>query len=89
MIEEPKSLQAKVFELIDESGNPHKLADAITDALKGSHRTLQQSFWSAIKLAIHQYAQQEYATDGRNQAAREWTKEVAALENGDLRFPYI
>lgn len=85
-----EELQAKVAELIGEmNGNSYKLANAITAALAQSHRTTQQTFWSGVKLAIYDYARQENATDGRNQAAREWAKEVAGLENGDLRFPYI
>lgn len=84
-----EELEAKVKELIEESGHPALLARAIENALAKTHRTIQQNFWSAVKLAIHHYAHRENATDGRNKESQTWAQEVAALKNGDLRFPYI
>ena len=86
-------LADKVRPLIDavNRGTSEELARAIVFALNRSHRTLQQGFMGAVKLAIAAYAAQDGAmwTDMRNQAAHDWAKQVAALRNGDLRFPLI
>lgn len=67
--------------------NPKRLADEIVANLTSEHRTIQQSFLSAVKLALYQYANAQH--DGRNEAAVQWAKQVADLPNGDLRFPII
>jgi len=58
--------------------SPDQLAKVILERLQREHRTLQQSFWSAIKMAIEGYAETEHF-DLRNQGAREWAKEVKSL----------
>lgn len=84
-----EALQVKIRDLIEEvnGGSERDLADAIVGALSRSHRTLQQSFMGAIKLAIHGYAAQEDMTDLRNEEARRWSREVARLKDSDMRFP--
>lgn len=87
--EQQKALQAKVLELIEavNGGPPRDLADAIVSALGRSHRTLQQEFMSAVKLAIAGYAGADH--DLRNEDAVRWAKQVAGLQNGDIRFRHI
>lgn len=63
-----------------------RAAEALLDALTRQHRTDQQVFLSALKLTILKYASQP--CDLRNDAAVFWAKQVAALPNSDLRFPY-
>jgi hypothetical protein len=84
-----EELQAKVAQLIEEvnGGSSRELADAIVGALQRSHRTLQQEFMGAVKLAIAGYATADH--DLRNEAAVGWAKRVAAMENADLRFPHL
>ncbi len=90
---ERNRLVAMVKPLIDgvNGGNPADLADAIVEALTHNHRTLQQSFLGAFKLALTKYAALNSGmyTDPRNQCAYEWAQEVAKLPNSDLRFPLI
>ena len=90
---EAEALASQVRKLIDavNYGESKTLAEAILDALNHSHRTLQQAFMSAVKLAIHAYAQQQGAAwvDPRNQDAKKWAAQVAALRDGDMRFPYL
>jgi hypothetical protein len=82
-------LRVKVTELIEEvnGGSSRELADAIVAALARSHRTLQQEFMGAVKLAIHGYAGADH--DLRNEDAVKWAGKVAALENGGIRFPHL
>jgi|SRR5215831_4859621 len=57
-----------------------ELAGIILGRLQNEHRTLQQSFWSAVKIAVEAYADlPEYSFDLRNQDARQWAQEVKAL----------
>lgn len=62
-------------------------ADLIFLALTSNHRTLQQKFLGAFKLALVKYARA--SCDPRNQAAVEWAQQVSELPNSDLRFPCI
>jgi hypothetical protein len=71
-------------------GNRHEIADAILEAVRCDHRTLQQNFWSVILQAQIKYADQGF--DGRNAAAVEFAKavkELAIKMNMDMGFPYI
>lgn len=90
---EVQALVASVMPLIDyiNAGDPGVLADVIVAALTRSHRTLQQSFLGAVKLALHKYAglESRMYVDPRNQAAHAWTREVDKIDNADLRFPLI
>jgi hypothetical protein len=63
------------------------MVDEFVTALTHSHRTLQQGFLGVVKLALLKYSSNN--CDLRNQAAMEWAKQVASLENSDLRFPFI
>lgn len=86
-------LSGMVKALIEEvnGGRPEDLADAIVDALTHSHRTLQQSFLGAVKLALDKYSKldKDTYTDLRNECAYQWTREVAKIDNSDIRFPLI
>lgn len=81
----------KIRELVDEvnGGSERELADAIVEALRRSHRTLQQSFMGAVRLAITDYAKAGHDFDLRNAEAVKWAGQVAALPNSDIRFPRI
>jgi hypothetical protein len=61
--QQEKERQVKLLKpMIDEvnGGSPARLAEAIVDALTHSHRTLQQSFLSAVRIAITKYAALAY-----------------------------
>lgn len=88
-----KRLAGMVSALIEEvnAGKPEDLADAIVAALTQNHRTLQQAFLGAVKLAITKYGQldQGMHTDLRNESAHAWAAEVAKIPNSDIRFPLL
>lgn len=92
---ENQRLVEMILPIIEEvnGGRPEDLAKAIIEALMRSHRTLQQAFWSAIKLAIDQYGELPEIgyVDIRNKSAHDWTAEVMSLgsANAHIRFPYI
>jgi hypothetical protein len=91
--ENRQRMASKIRELIDEvnGGRPEDLAEAFMMALTTSHRTLQQSFLGAVRLALHKYGNQDpnMCVDLRNEDAHTWAKEVAKMPNGDLRFPLL
>ncbi len=91
--EEKTRISKMVSGLIDEcnGGRTTDISDAIIHALTHDHRTIQQSFWSAMKLAIVKYGELPAGNyvDGRNEAAHHWCKAVAAMPDSDLRFPLI
>jgi hypothetical protein len=86
-------MASQIRQLIEEvnGGRPEDLAQAIVMALTTSHRTLQQSFLGAVRIALHKYGNLDpnMNTDLRNEDAHTWAKEVAKMPNGDLRFPLL
>jgi nitrogen-specific signal transduction histidine kinase len=90
---EQDRLEKLVKPLIEEvnGGSPEALAKAIHAVLTRSHRTLQQGFWSAVKLAINEYAAlpPSMATDLRNADAHKWANEVRRIDKPGVRFPLI
>jgi hypothetical protein len=66
-------------------GNRKDIARSIHQAVSSDHRTLQQSFWSAVLLAQCAYA--ENSSDLRNEQAVElakMVKKVAESRNWDI-----
>jgi hypothetical protein len=67
--------------------NIGEAAEQIVSAIIHNHRTHQQMFMGAIKLAILKYSRTD--CDLRNEAAVQWAGKVADLPDSDLRFPYF
>lgn len=66
-------------------GNRQEIARSILQAVTSDHRTLQQSFWSAMLLAQCAYA--ESPSDLRNEQSVElakMVKKVAETKNWDI-----
>jgi hypothetical protein len=87
------NLANNLLEVIREALNlgQEKAAAAIVECITRVHRTHQQAFLGALKLALIEYSKLDKGiyVDGRNSAAHDWTKQVADLKDSDLRFPYI
>jgi len=87
----PKVVEAVRTIIAELNGGNLKLAaKSIYKAVSTDHRTLQQAFWSAILLALIDYAGN--ASDLRNERAVELAKLVAALareHNMDVGLPFI
>jgi len=54
------------------------VAEIMFEVLQGEHRTLQQSWMSALQKMLDRYGKMEYG-DLRNEASREWAKAVSEL----------
>ena len=66
--------------------SPERVGEAIFDVLARSHRTLQQSLVSALKVCIEKYADQpDNCIDLRNEAARAWAQEVRRITDTPSR----
>ena len=78
---------AQVIEAARSCGNVNEAAEQIVNAITQEHRTHQQMFMGALKLAVYKYASVHH--DLRNEAAVEWSEQVKTLPNSDLLFPYI
>lgn len=77
-------------------GGEQLIRVAFRTVLGREHRTIQQSFMSALKLIIEDYDKDRYdqhAYDGRNEFSVHWAHEVQALNNkqghNGQRFPCI
>ena len=77
-------------------GGEEMIRQAFRKALAQEHRTIQQSFISALKLIIEDYDKDHYEShnyDGRNEFSVHWAHEVQSLntKQGHLghRFPCI
>lgn len=77
-------------------GGEELIRAAFRKALTHEHRTIQQSFISALKLIIEDYAKDRYeihAYDGRNEFSVQWANEVQRLneKQGHMghRFPMV
>jgi hypothetical protein len=71
-------------------GNRKDIAMSILVAVTSDHRTLQQSFWSAMLLAQMGYA--DARNDLRNEQAvllAKLVKDLAEKNNMDMGLPYI
>lgn len=74
-----KAINSTVF-------NPQKFAASVPLM----HRTLQQSFWRAIRACIEVYADDQYRCDLRNKAAHEEAKAMLEYLNEQGRYiPFI
>jgi hypothetical protein len=93
--EEMLKIDGAIYRLVDyvNGGDPGALAALMIDRVTRSHRTLQESFLSALKLFIERYGTLEKGmyVDGRNEHAYEWCKRVRAIDPDllGLRFPLI
>jgi len=61
-----------------------EMAEGMLEALLGSHRTLQQSFFRVFAKTMKQYSEANY--DLRNEASVEFAKKVNEL---DHYFPFV
>jgi hypothetical protein len=71
-------------------GDRRDISMAIFETLRREHRSLQQSFWSAMLLAQIDYAESRH--DLRNEAAVDLAKavrELAIERNIDGGLPYV
>ena len=93
MSQEPKTpkeiAQEATLVIIDQLNNIRssardEVADGILYALYSSHRTLQQSFVSAINDVLVEYAVKGY--DPRNEASVKFANKVKDIH---MTFPYI
>ena len=85
-------VKAAVQTILDEAngGNQKDIALAIVDTVRSDHRTLQESFWSAMLLAQIMYADSRH--DLRNEAAVKLAglvKQLAIDNNMDMGLPRI
>lgn len=79
---------AAVEEIIDQLNTMTEedvVVKAISDKLLNSHRTLQQSFVTAMLLALSKYGQEAH-TDARNQSAVDYCKQI---KTDEINFPFI
>lgn len=68
------------------NGGQEPFVDELFKALISEHRTLQQSFFRAIKNVCHSYAEtMEGCTDLRNEASLQFCKDISKLEG----LPFI
>ena len=65
-------------------GSDKDVAEAISEALKGEHRTLQQAFFRSFVMAMGDYKNSR--SDARNEASVKFAKVVSEGEN---YFPFI
>jgi len=79
-----KEAMEELIRISNYSGSEEDMAQAISEVLQGSHRTLQQSFMRAFVMAMTDYANAR--TDLRNESAVDFAKRVVQLEH---HFPLI
>jgi hypothetical protein len=81
-----KDLKLKTLALADSlnSGKPEVLAEAMFDAMRYTHRTIQQDFFRSLVLFIGKM--KDMPTDLRNEACVEWCKKVSEIKTS---FPRI
>jgi hypothetical protein len=65
-------------------GGEEEMAEGMYEALANSHRTLQQTFFRVLTMAMKDYA--EVGTDLRNAAAINYAKKMNEI---DFHFPLI
>lgn len=68
-------------------GGKKDLGRAVCDALTLEHRTMQQSFWSAMLIVIKLYG--EIDCDLRNEAAVLWCRKVTELMDDGTLDEYL
>jgi hypothetical protein len=88
----PEVVQAvkALLEACNTLGSRKDIAASIHQAVTTEHRTIQQSFWSALLLAQIQYADNSF--DLRNESAvklAKLVKETAVQNNLDMGLPLI
>lgn len=85
--ERNQKVVAEFLRLCNYMGNEKELGELIAAELRREHRTIQQSFWTAIGKAIAGYAKDQDNSDLRNEASKKWAKEV--MEKIPPFFPFI
>lgn len=70
-----------LLQLCNYYGGSDTLAGEMDEALRKAHRTIQQSFMSAVKLVIERYGSRalQGVYDERNRASSEWARDVLSL----------
>lgn len=97
MQERKRALHTHIAALVEHSNayDEKELVAALVAEMKRSHRTLQQLFMGALKTFIEQYgAIPETHYDLRNEAAVQWSRQVASLTDSPAKvllggFPLI
>ena len=79
-----KDAMDQVIREVNVMGGEEDMAQGMVEALQGSHRTLQQTFFRVFSQAMKEYQNTE--TDLRNAAAVDYAKAISAT---DYHFPYI
>lgn len=85
-----KKVADDLCELANFMGNGEDLADQLSETIRQSHRTIQQTIFSVLKQVIEDFAATPTnCTDLRNAAAHAWAKKVAEVGDDGIDFPYI
>lgn len=87
-VKNKKAAEEAMKALIDVTnvmGGDKDVAAGILDGLLKSHKTLQQSFFRSLFMAMGEYAETPFV-DGRNQASVDFAKQVKEL---DAFFPFV
>lgn len=92
VVPNPKVVEAvkRILQEVNALGRGDEVAAAIYETVARDHRTIQQSFWSAVLKAQMEYASEGF--DPRNEAAVKLAnrvKETAKANNFDFGLPLI
>lgn len=80
----------EIMNAVNVMGSDKQVAEGILEAIKGSHRTLQQNYWRVMIAVIKGYA--ETNSDLRNEGAVNFCKDVVKFleENPNKEYlPYV
>ena len=86
-MEQRDKVKAAMQTLVDSTNcmcGEKEMAQGMLDALTGSHRTLQQSFFRVFVDTMEKYS--ETRTDLRNEASVDFAKKIVKL---DHHFPFV
>jgi len=82
--ERTREAMEELIRCVNTLGGEEDIAEVMASVLMGSHRTLQQSFFRTLNIALAEY--QDVGTDLRNEASADFAKKVVAQE---FFFPLV